>query len=106
MSDAEIGLAITVALNVGALIWGAATMSSSVKTLNATVADLKVLFQGITGVVAEHSIELHVLDQKITHVEQSIGETRAAVDSLREHVTSGFTDLRGRMVTAMPKPRR
>lgn len=59
---ALLGLMFTVLLNVGALIWGAATLSTTVSALQGTASRLDATLQGLGGSVQDLRERLRVIE--------------------------------------------
>ena len=61
----EVAIAVTIAANIFALVWGASRISSTVASLSAVVAKLEVALDKLAEKVSVHEVEIHVLRSRI-----------------------------------------
>lgn len=64
MSSSEVALALALMGNFGGLVWGAATISSSVKALAAAVVKLEKVVDHLDNKLDDHDTRLAVLESK------------------------------------------
>lgn len=74
----EIGMISTLLLNFGALVWGAATMSSSVRTLTTTTDKLDRSIQTITSkmddIRLDYSSRMATMEVRVTVLEKQVND--------------------------------
>lgn len=64
MTTAEISLGLLVTLNAGALVWGAATLSASVRQLGQTVTRLDGFLEKVDERVDDHETRISVMEDR------------------------------------------
>jgi len=64
MSLTQVAVAVTLMLNIGALIWGAATLTASVNELSRNTVQLSVMLERINSQVSSQEARLQVLEDR------------------------------------------